>query len=396
MPRIVPYLSVPKSDLVVDAVYEGFRGDLKYEPLKCIFGVQNMGGFRFRGSGHDKRFLVLYSTGEEGDWPDVIDHNTGQFIYYGDNRSPGSELHQTQNKGNSVLRRIFDLVHGSPPNRLLVPPIFIFTKHSTAVSSRSAIFKGLAVPGYPSLPPTEDLIAVWKTTRGERFQNYRSTFTILDVGVISRSWIDDILSGNPLTHNAPQVWVQWVQRGKYTPLISEPTTVVRNEDEQLPDTALKSEILSCVYKHFSDDPHLFESFAARIFQLLDNRVIIDEVTRRTVDGGRDAVGRYLMGLEIDPVFSEFALEAKCYALGSTVGVKDSSRLISRLKHRQFGVLVTTSAIGRQAYKEVREDGHPVIFITGRDISEILIKSGYNTVSLVRDFIEKEFSIVSER
>ncbi|MCP1762460.1 O-acetyl-ADP-ribose deacetylase (regulator of RNase III) [Bradyrhizobium japonicum] len=36
------------------------------------------------------------------------------------------------------------------------------------------------------------------------------------------------------------------------------------------------------------------------------------------------------------------LEAKCYGSGNSVGVREMSRLISRLRHRQFGVLVTTS------------------------------------------------------
>ena len=37
---------------------------------------------------------------------------------------------------------------------------------------------------------------------------------------------------------------------------------------------------------------------------------------------------------------------------NTVGVREVSRLISRIRHRQFGVLVTTSVVGRQAYEEV--------------------------------------------
>jgi hypothetical protein len=89
---------------------------------------------------------------------------------------------------------------------------------------------------------------------------------------------------------------------------------------------------------------------------------------------------------------EFSLEAKCYrppigdAPANTVGVKEVSRLISRLRHRQFGVLVTTSIIARQAYEEVREDRHPIIFICGRDIAEILIKNGYNTVERVGELL----------
>lgn len=47
-----------------------------------------------------------------------------------------------------------------------------------------------------------------------------------------------------------------------------------------------------------------------------------------------------------------------------LGVKEVSRLISRIRHRQFGVLVTTSIVARQAHQEVREDRHPNIFYIG--------------------------------
>jgi Restriction endonuclease len=78
-----------------------------------------------------------------------------------------------------------------------------------------------------------------------------------------------------------------------------------------------------------------------------------DVTRPWRDGGRDAVGEYLLGPHADPVAVEFALEAKCYAPANSVGVRETSRLISRLRHRQFGVLVTTSHLDAQAYREIR-------------------------------------------
>jgi hypothetical protein len=74
----------------------------------------------------------------------------------------------------------------------------------------------------------------------------------------------------------------------------------------------------------------------------------------------------------DPVAVQFALEAKCYAPGHGVGVgvRETSRLISRLRHRQFGVLATTPP-RRPRLTEIREDGHPVIILAGRDITDIL-------------------------
>ena len=61
------------------------------------------------------------------------------------------------------------------------------------------------------------------------------------------------------------------------------------------------------------------------------------------------------------------------------------------RHRQFGVLVTTSAIAKQAYTEIREDGHPVLFICGKDITDILIENGHADES-VSDFLAREFPI----
>jgi len=58
-------------------------------------------------------------------------------------------------------------------------------------------------------------------------------------------------------------------------------------------------------------------------------------------------------------------------LGNSVGVRDMSRLISRIRHRMFGVFVTTSHFDRQAYDEVRTDGHPIILISSRDLVETL-------------------------
>lgn len=398
MPQTVPFESLRTADLIVDAIYEGSPdGQIASEPISNLLpGGGNMGGFRLAGRGPDKNFVVLFTTGEDRDWPDRIDHNTGQFVYYGDNKSPGHELHDTPKGGNVVLRRVFELLHGSPPNRAAIPPFFIFSKYPTARSARAVQFKGLAVPGYPAMSPTEDLLAVWKTTRNQRFQNYRSVFTILDAAVIPRAWLDELIAGRRPAPLAPAAWSEWVSTGSYHALISEPTTVVRSIEDQTPSTPPTLAILRKVHEHFKNWDRGFEFFATRIFQMLDRRVIVDEVTRATVDGGRDAIGRYLLGLEQDPVYADFALEAKCYqppidgAQANTVGVKEVSRLISRLRHRQFGVLVTTSVVARQAYQEVREDRHPIIFLAGKDIAEILIRNGYNTPEAVHTLLSQEF------
>jgi Restriction endonuclease len=117
---------------------------------------------------------------------------------------------------------------------------------------------------------------------------------------------------------------------------------------------------------------------------------LKRVTRPSVDGGRDVIGAYRVGPLADRIALDFALEAKCYSPGNGVGVKELSRLISRLRHRQFGILVTTSFLGHQAYQELHSDRHPVVVITGTDVAAILVKSGMGTPEVVREWLTAEF------
>lgn len=172
-----------------------------------------------------------------------------------------------------------------------------------------------------------------------------------------------------------------------------PSTIhIRPVEAQLPTKQLDIDIVKSIYEHFRDKPTAFERCAADLAVMMDGNILIDTITRASVDGGRDATGRYKLGPLTDPIYIDFALEAKCYAPGigglslNTVGVREVSRLISRLRHRQFGILVTTSAIAKQAYEEVREDGHPVILLCGRDIAELLVGKGYNTPKKIADWL----------
>jgi len=104
--------------------------------------------------------------------------------------------------------------------------------------------------------------------------------------------------------------------------------------------------------------------------MLPNIASLD-LTRPSRDGGRDGVGKYRIGTDAASILVDFALEAKYYSVSNSVGVREMSRLISRLRHRQFGVLVTTSYVDAQAYKEIKEDLHPIVVICAADIADIL-------------------------
>ena len=67
-----------------------------------------------------------------------------------------------------------------------------------------------------------------------------------------------------------------------------------------------------------------------------------------------------------------------------------SRLISRLRHRMFGVFVTTSHFDGQAYDEIRTDRHPIVLICARDIVDALRSHGYTTRAAVGEWLAQRF------
>ncbi len=149
-------------------------------------------------------------------------------------------------------------------------------------------------------------------------------------------------------------------------------------------------MLSAIHDFFQSHPHTFEACAGELARMMLPDIVSLELTRPSRDGGRDATGQLRIGTGSSSILVDFALEAKCYASGSPVGVRDASRLISRLRHRQFGIMVTTSFVHDQAYREIKEDGHPIIVIAGADIVEILRAHGLGTVNAVMGWLQQTF------
>ena len=140
----VPFDELPSADLVVDRVYRGgSQGSVADDPLSKLLPVGNQGGFRYWGKRDTPRLVVLYTSGVEPDWPDVLDPATGAFTYFGDNRHPGKELHDSSRGGNVILRRTFDFA-SSAATRAQVPPYFLFAK---AGRGRDVLFRGVLAPG---------------------------------------------------------------------------------------------------------------------------------------------------------------------------------------------------------------------------------------------------------
>jgi hypothetical protein len=275
---VVDFDQLVGADLVLDCVYRGGTfGGTRDDPLSKLLPVGNQGGFRVAGSttNDSMKLAVLYTTGSEPDWPDSLDPYTGTFTYYGDNRRPGRALEATPSRGNLLLTRVFDRAHGDAATRIKVPPFLLFDKHGPG---RDVRFRGLLAPGSDRLSGEEDLVAVWRTTTGVRFQNYQARFTVLDTPSVTRAWIDQLIAAQPLGSHCPAAWRAWVERGTYAPLLAPPTVIVRHRDQQQP-TPADQPLLDLVYQHFKGRPYDFEQFAADLWRVSEPNVDKIDITR---------------------------------------------------------------------------------------------------------------------
>lgn len=391
----VQFDNLDKSDLFVDCIYKGGTApNMSAEPFhKLIPDCENAGGFRKRlrqdGSGK-YAYIVLYTSMEELEWPDYLEEETGIFRYYGDNREPGRELTDTKKKGNLILEATFALLNeGTHLDD--IPPFFIFKKTG---KGRDIQFLGLAAPGNPKISPDKDLVAFWRTVKGKRFQNYEAYFTVLDTGnkPILRKWIEMLIydHANSLQY-APDAWRKFVKKGRngIEALKAPKHFSIPTKYEQLQSDVEGNACLKIIREHYDGFKQGFEECATNIVCKMDSNFHDFALTRPWRDGGRDAIGHYAIstGGKVNPALKmDCALEAKCYDVRNGVGVKEMSRLISRIRYRQFGIMVTTSFVNSQAYGEVVEDEHPILIVTAADIANILRNNAINS-SNVKDWLE---------
>ena len=370
--------------LYIDAIYKSdpSKKDMSAEVLSKLLGVKNQGGFRYLGKTETPNLVILFTSGEDIYWRDELDSSVGLLLYYGDNKTPGTDLHKTKLHGNEILRYVFELASSNDVDkRKRIPPILVFKK----TTGRNVKFLGLAVPGIKGKPNKDWLTAVWGCNKnGDRFQHYKAYFTILNTSTgsdyqsgfgINLAWINDIEVGNAFNSiHAPIEWKKYILKENYSVLVSKKEKFIKTKEEQLPDDNNKMEMLKCLQQYFYDKDrgYSFENFAADLTKYMDSSVVDINVTRPYKDGGLDAEGRYRIFQNVEnTVYVEFYLQAKCYKPTNAVVVSDTARLISRIKNRQFGIMFTTSYVATQAYEEILKDGHPIVIINGKNIIEYI-------------------------
>jgi hypothetical protein len=146
----------------------------------------------------------------------------------------------------------------------------------------------------------------------------------------------------------------------------------------MPRSPRELQVLQAVHSALSDRE--FEFAASALTGLIDARFVDLVVTRPVRDGGRDGIGSYRVGHDQHQVMLSVFVEAKRWRMDRAVGVKPMMRLIARLKHRDVGVFITTSFFDQQVQRELIEDNHPVLLVTGGDVARILIQNELTDLS----------------
>jgi hypothetical protein len=393
MPRDESAGRAELTELRVDAVYRNTNNwKAPADQFNRFFrfsdgvGINNTSGFRPKSKNGGSTdivncaFCVLVTTFGETHWPDRLDRESGEFLYYGDNQKPGKAVNETAVGGNRLLEHVFLNLHSGA--RSLIPPFLCFESF-TGSDGKYMRFLGLAAPGGQGISSLEDLVAVWRVKSGTRFQNYRALFTVLRSETVSHAWLEDLVGGmSPAdSPQCPQSWARWAKFGLYDALKCEQQIVPRSRAEQLPQTTREADVLEQILSSLTDRE--FEFAAAAIVGMMDPRFCDVEVTRAVRDGGRDVIAAYRIGHETHHVSLHACVEAKRWKPGSSVGVKPLMRLISRIKHRDFGVFVTTSFFDRQVQEELLEDRHPVVLVSGGDVARLLISRDLEGPALER-------------
>src|SRR5260370_24641454 len=98
------------------------------DPIARLLPVGTLGGFRYKGSRQMPKLVVLYTSGAEADWPDLLELTTGTFTNYGDNRHPRQDLHDSSRAAHIIFQRHFYFSLGCAETRHGVPPYFLASK----------------------------------------------------------------------------------------------------------------------------------------------------------------------------------------------------------------------------------------------------------------------------
>jgi hypothetical protein len=148
-------------------------------------------------------------------------------------------------------------------------------------------------------------------------------------------------------------------------------------------------LLDLVYQHFKDRPDDFEQFAADLWRVSEPNVDKIDVTRPWRDGGRDAIGKTCLVPMPTPLpsSSPWRPSARAHQQRRRERDKPTHLAAPAPPIRRPGHYPLPRY---QAYREIREDGHPVVVLAGRDVIERLKDRGLDNITAIRQHLHDAY------
>lgn len=290
----------------------------------------------------------------ENPWEDKVDYANAEIKYWGDAKFSNTKGIDDWN-GNKVVRKIFDKSVDKGSSDFATPFL-----HFSKPKKGEVIFNGLCVLD------NLELNWFWDEVEKTPIQNYLMHLRILDCAEVDIDWLHDRAAAHSLKSLdkgslSPTSWNNY-KSGRLRPLKIFKKEI-KSPESQLPKNVEDIDFLNGLTKY---DPYDFEKIIVGLFTQFGQVVHNISGTKRTRDGGFDFFGEFKLSSILEYKI-KFRGEVKKWAIAKTVGPKDISRLVARLKRGEYGIFVTTSTFSKQAQEEVLIDGYPVKLISGIDL-----------------------------
>ncbi len=321
-----------------------------------------------------------FKTGAEATpWVDVVEPDAGYCLFHGDNRKPGSD--PLASRGNAKFVQVQDF-YADPGLRKFAPPVLVFEQVEYNDSSRGyRRFCGFGVP-------VRRALATQKQKKGGYFTNLVIELALFRLEQENEyfdwNWIDlrrdGAIGADDALAAAPRSWKEWVVGGELAidgcrRIVAHQTVV--DLSEQRPTSKEEQEILSEVLRYYVEKKHAFEGLASFIAQkILGNQCRRGWVTQRSGDGGVDFVCRLDVGDRAARLSSAPTVvlgQAKCIAVGASIGGHALARVVARLQRGWIGVFVTTGTFSRAAQLELAQDKYPIVLVNGQRLAQVLFE-----------------------
>jgi hypothetical protein len=287
---------------------------------------------------------------EQTPWHDVFDLDNGHVRYFGDHK-PGLTVTPGTTTGNSAL---LDAITGhqgrTPEERTAATPLLLFR----AVSRNGQVKGYVEFCGVGIIERTERLVQ-WGGGEHTTFVNFVYDIALLDLTAedetIAWEWIRARRDVN-MTHAdaakmAPRAWREWLKHGSSAlPRLRRRVArakVAKVRDQRFRPESRDATDLEAVYEYFDGRKHDFEALAAavaaRVLRGAGHGYIEGWLTRRSLDGGADFVGRLDIGSGLAGTSLVVLGQGKCVRPDTLITAEHVARVVARLRRGWIGVYV---------------------------------------------------------